>query len=91
MDGTARPQVVHAETSPSYYRVIEEYEKLTGLPVLLNTSFNIHEEPIVENPGDALRAFVTSKLDAVVLGGLVVSRDPAILEMTDNPAEALAV
>ena len=91
VDGTARPQVVHAETSPSYYRVIEEYEKLTGLPVLLNTSFNIHEEPIVENPGDALRAFVTSKLDAVVLGGLVVSRDPAILEMTDNPAEALAV
>ena len=80
VDGTARPQVVAAKTSPAYYRIIEEYERLTGLPVILNTSFNVHEEPIVESPGDALRAFVSSRLDAVVMGGLVVSRDPAVLE-----------
>lgn len=91
VDGTARPQVVSAEISPGYYRVIEEYERLTGLPVILNTSFNVHEEPIVENPEDALRAFASSKLDAVVMGGLVVSRDPANLAMTGAAVEALAV
>jgi carbamoyltransferase len=60
--------------------VIEEYERLTGLPVILNTSFNVHEEPIVESPADALRAFVSSRLDAVVMGGVVVSQDAVVLE-----------
>ena len=91
VDGTARPQVVNAATNPSYYRVIEEYEKITGLPVILNTSFNVHEEPIVESPVDALRAFVSSNLDAVVMGGLVVSRDPEILELASMSTESVAV
>ncbi|MDP6348860.1 MAG: carbamoyltransferase C-terminal domain-containing protein [Chloroflexota bacterium] len=80
VDGTARPQVVESTTSPAYYRVIEQYERRTGLPVVLNTSFNVHEEPIVESPAEALRAFVSSRLDAVVMGGVVVSRDAAVLE-----------
>lgn len=66
--------------SPCSNRVIEEYERLTGLPVILNTSFNVHEEPIVESPADALRAFVSSRLDAVVMGGVVVSQDAVVLE-----------
>lgn len=90
VDGTVRPRVVSAGTNPGHW-VIEEYERLTGLPVILNTSFNVHEEPIVENPEDALRAFASSELDAVVMGGVVVSRDQAILAMAGASVEALAV
>ena len=70
--------------------MIEEYERLTGLPVILNTSFNVHEEPIVESPADALRAFVSSRLDAVVMGGVVVSRAAAVLDRARTRA-AVAV
>ena len=68
VDGTARPQVVRAEDSPSYHRIISAYRHLTGVPVIINTSFNIHEEPIVRSPQDALRAFLDSKLDYLALG-----------------------
>jgi carbamoyltransferase len=76
VDGTARPQLIHRETNPGYYRILEEYRKLTGLPVLINTSFNMHEEPIVCTPHDALRAFVQGGLDYLLLGECLV-RGPA--------------
>jgi hypothetical protein len=79
VDGTARPQVVRREVNPRYYRVIEGFEALTGLPVVLNTSFNLHEEPIVASPDDALRAFGEGRLDVLVMGDLVLSHDSAIL------------
>ena len=76
MDGTARPQLIHRDTNPGYYRILEEYRKLTGLPVLINTSFNMHEEPIVCTPRDAIRAFVQGGLDYLLLGDRLV-RGPA--------------
>jgi carbamoyltransferase len=76
VDGTARPQLIHRDTNPGYYRILEEYRKLTGLPVLINTSFNMHEEPIVCTPRDAIRAFVQGGLDYLLLGDRLV-RGPA--------------
>ena len=57
LDGTARPQLVREEDNPSFYRVIKEYHRLTGIPSIINTSFNMHEEPIVCSPADAIRSF----------------------------------
>jgi carbamoyltransferase len=72
VDNTARPQLVRREDNPSYYRIIEEYETRTGVPVLINTSFNVHEEPIVRSPDDAIRAFLDSALDYLAIGSFLV-------------------
>lgn len=74
VDGTARPQVIRESVNPRYYRIVEEYRQLTGLPVLINTSFNMHEEPIVCTPGDAIRGFVDSGLEYLSAGNWIVTR-----------------
>ncbi len=71
VDGTARPQLVTRTDSPRYYRVIEEFYKLTGVPSIINTSFNMHEEPIVNSPYDAIRAFQVGHLDYLAIGGFL--------------------
>ena len=71
VDGTARPQIVTARSNPAYYRLIQEYEKRSGLPVVINTSFNMHEEPIVCTPDDAVRAFQRGHLDVLAMGPFV--------------------
>jgi carbamoyltransferase len=76
VDGTARLQTVHRETNPRYYRLLKEFEKLSGVPVLLNTSFNVMGEPIVESPLDAIRCFFTTGLDYLVLGNYVIGKKP---------------
>jgi len=68
VDGTARPQFVTEEINPSMYRILAEYEALSGLPCMVNTSYNMHEEPIVCTPQDALRAFLDSRLDYLAMG-----------------------
>ena len=73
VDGTARPQTVSQKTNPRYWRLIREFEALTGLPVLLNTSFNI-QEPIVSAPSDAVRTFQGASFDALVLENHLVRR-----------------
>ena len=72
IDGTARPQVITKEANPSYYTIVDEYRKLTGLPSIVNTSFNMHEEPIVCTPADALRAFQDSGLDCLAIDRFLV-------------------
>ena len=72
VDGTARPQVLRRDVNPGYYDILEEYHRLTGLSVLVNTSFNMHEEPIVCTPEDAIKAFFESDLDVLVMGPFVV-------------------
>jgi carbamoyltransferase len=67
VDGTARVQTVHRETNPRFHALIEAFARRTGVPVLLNTSFNDRGEPIVETPEDAVRCFLSTDLDAVVL------------------------
>src|SRR5262245_30189701 len=73
VDGTARPQTVSRSVNPRYWQLIHEFEKLTGVPLLLNTSFNI-QEPIVLSPEDAIRTFSRANFDALVLENNLVLR-----------------
>jgi carbamoyltransferase len=77
VDGTARPQMVSRKTNPRYWQLINEFKKLTGIPMLLNTSFNV-QEPIVCTPQDAINTFRNSSFDALVLENNLVLRE-------DNP------
>ena len=77
VDGTARPQLVTEWGNPGLHRILGEYERRTGIGTLVNTSFNIHEEPIVCSPEDALRAFATANLDVLALGDHLVWRPDA--------------
>ena len=74
VDGTARPQVVREEDNPAYYRTIAAYKRRTGLPIVVNTSFNIHEEPIVCTPDDALRSFATCCVDILAMDSVLISK-----------------
>jgi carbamoyltransferase len=73
VDGTARPQMVSRETNPRYWNLINEFKKLTGIPMLLNTSFNV-QEPIVCTPQDAINTFQNANFDALVLENNLVER-----------------
>ena len=66
VDGTARVQTVREATNPMLYRLLKEFEALTGVPVLINTSFNVKGEPIVETPQDAVNCFLTTGVDHLV-------------------------
>lgn len=68
VDGTARPQVIRREDNPGYYDIIKAYEAIIGVPSVINTSFNMHEEPIVRTAAEAIRAYQAAQLDALVLG-----------------------
>ncbi|MCB9487460.1 MAG: carbamoyltransferase [Deltaproteobacteria bacterium] len=68
VDGTARPQILRRTDDEEYYRLLEQFEALTGLPALVNTSFNMHEEPIVHTPDEAVRAFQQAELPYMALG-----------------------
>ncbi len=72
VDGTARPQVLRRKVNPPYYDILSEYRRRTGLSVLVNTSFNMHEEPIVCTADEAIAAFLASDLDSLALGPFVV-------------------
>jgi carbamoyltransferase len=74
VDGTARPQTVSRKTNPRYWNLIEEFRKITGVPMLLNTSFNV-QEPIVCTPQDAIATFKKANFDAVVLENCLIKRE----------------
>ncbi len=79
IDGTARVQTVNRSHNPLYYDLLSAFERRTGVPVLVNTSFNTRGEPIVCTPRDAIESFWTSPLDALVIG-------PFLLEKAESPA-----
>lgn len=72
--GTGRLQTIERETNPRYYGVIERFGQLTGIPVVLNTSFNLRGEPIVSSPADAWNTFTKSDIDLLVLGPFLVRK-----------------
>ena len=76
-DNTARVQTVSHEANPRYWTLINEFAKLTGTPVIMNTSFNLKGEPIVCTPKDAIRTFYSSGLDFLVLGDFMIAKDRA--------------
>ena len=68
VDGTARPQLVRKDRNPLYWALIDRYRQLAGIPLVLNTSFNVHEEPIVCGPSDAVPALVDNRVDGLAIG-----------------------
>jgi carbamoyltransferase len=73
VDGSGRLQTVSRETNPRYYQLIRDFEALTGVPIVLNTSFN-EDEPIVCSPEDAIRCFTKTRMDALFLGNYMVTQ-----------------
>jgi carbamoyltransferase len=74
-DGTGRLQTVKKEWNERYYNLIQAFYELTGVPVILNTSFNVMGKPIIHSVEDAIAVFYTSGLDALVIGDLLIEKD----------------
>ena len=72
--GTARIQTVHSDTNPMFHKLIGAFGEATGVPVLMNTSFNVQGEPVVDTPADALRTFQASGLDSLVMGDFIIDK-----------------
>tara|TARA_B100000787_G_C16045410_1_gene228829 strand:- start:299 stop:646 length:348 start_codon:yes stop_codon:yes gene_type:complete len=75
VDGTARPQAVNKKYNPKFWGLLDEFEKLTGHAVLINSSFNIQGEPVVCSPSDALRTFGGTGLDVLALGDYIIEKN----------------
>lgn len=74
VDGSARLQTIAREDNPLYYDLIKEFEKLTGCPVIINTSFNVRGEPIICTPHDAFMCFMRTKMDYLVMGSFILDK-----------------
>ena len=72
-DKTTRPQMLKRKNNPSYYNLIKEFEKITKLPII-NTSFNLHGDAIVENANQAVNTFLKSDLDILILNNIAIIR-----------------
>ena len=72
VDGTARLQTVTRDRNGEFYDIIEEFGRLTGVPVLLNTSFNVAGEPIVETPADSIKCFLGTDIDAMLIEDILL-------------------
>ena len=77
VDGTGRLQTVFRETNPRYYGLIERFAQATGMPAVLNTSFNLKGEPVVNTPANAFNTYSKSEMDMLVLGNFVVEKAAA--------------
>ena len=77
VDGSARVQTVTPESNPLFYRLIKAFGEITGVPMVLNTSFNVRGEPIVCTPQDAYACFNKTKMDYLVLGRYLVRKSPS--------------
>lgn len=92
VDGTARPQYVLPDQAPGFHRILTEFHRRTGMGCVINTSFNIHEEPIVCSAKDAVRAFLVGHLDYLALGDYLIEnpaleeRDGATRQESSQPA-----
>jgi len=75
VDGTSRVQTVTKDSNPTFYGLVSSFAKLTGIPLILNTSFNMQGEPIVCSPEDAIRCFMNTELDALCIGNYLVLKE----------------
>lgn len=87
VDGTARPQLVDETTAPDFHKILTAYHEITGIPSLINTSFNMHGEPIVCSPEDALRSFEQGNLDYLAIGNWLV-KNPSAIRRTEQAKES---
>jgi carbamoyltransferase len=75
IDGTARPQIIREEVNPYYHKILDKYRERTGIPTLINTSFNMHGEPIVCKPSEAIRSFLKFGTKALVLENTLITKE----------------
>ena len=75
VDYSARVQSVHVDTNPRYHQLISRFKQMTGCPVVINTSFNVRGEPIVNTPEDAFRCFMGSEIEVLVVGNCFLNKD----------------
>jgi len=75
IDNTGRVQTVEKNLNPKFYKLISEFFRLTNIPIILNTSFNVDGEPIVSSPKDAIRTFFSSGIDVLVLENFIVKKE----------------
>ncbi len=90
-DGTGRVQTVTEEHNGRYYRLIKAFGELTGVPVVINTSFNVRGEPIVCTPRDAYHTFVNTGIDALVIGNFVVTEKPSEVDYEAGMKRSVAL
>lgn len=74
-DNSARVQTISKEDNALFYELIAEFEKITQTPILINTSFNVRGEPIVESPFDALYCFFSTEIDTLILGNFIIEKE----------------
>ena len=74
VDYSARVQTVHKQTNPKFYNLLSKFKELTGCPVIVNTSFNVRGEPIVNTPNDAFNCFMGTELDKLVIGNCILEK-----------------
>jgi carbamoyltransferase len=84
VDYSARIQTVHKETNPRFYTLIDEFEKQTNCPVLINTSFNVRGEPIVNSPEDAYRCFMRTEMDYLVMENILLAKPDQLAHQQDD-------
>jgi len=84
VDYSARVQTVHADTNPRYHALISEFKRLTGCPVIVNTSFNVRGEPIVCTPTDAFKCFMGTGLDVLVIGNCYLVKEEQNPDLAEN-------
>jgi len=75
IDNTARPQTVTEKTNPRYYKLIKEFYAISGVPLVLNTSFNVNKQPIVNTPYEAIDTFINCGMDTLAIGDYLVYKD----------------
>ena len=91
VDYSARIQTVHKETNPRFYALIDEFEKKTDCPVLINTSFNVRGEPIVNSPEDAYRCFMRTEMDYLVMENILLAKPDQLAHQQDDWKEEFAL
>ena len=84
VDYTARIQTVHKETNPKYYKLISQFKKKTGCPVIVNTSFNVRSEPMVNTPEDAFKCFMGTELDILAIGNCYLKKEEQNIPLTKD-------
>ncbi len=84
IDYSARIQTVHHETNPLYYKLIAKFKEKTGCPILINTSFNVRGEPIVNTPKDAFNCFMGTELDMLVIGNCILQKNEQDKDLQKN-------
>ena len=84
IDYSARVQTVHEKTNPLYFKLIKKFNKITGCPILVNTSFNVRGEPMVNTPKDAFNCFMGTELDKLVIGNCLLEKEKQDIRLNNN-------